>query len=81
MSSFMLGWTPPIMAGVRLVKGCFMVVELVEGGGITSGAGVGAAAALDPAHLVPSQVCPARHTVAGIDCPVVLFLHCPLSKE
>jgi hypothetical protein len=66
------------MAGVMFVKGCLVVVELVVIGGDIAGGGVDAA--LEPEHLLPSQVCPSRQIVAGIVWPVVLFLHCPLSN-
>jgi hypothetical protein len=61
------------------VKGCFVVVELVVGGGgIAAGGGgivAGGGAVLDSEHLVPSHVCPVIQTVVAVVCPVVLFLH------
>jgi hypothetical protein len=48
------------------VKGCLVVVELVEGGGGIAGGGVLGVVLEPPTHLVPSQVWPDRQTVAGI---------------
>jgi hypothetical protein len=60
------------------VKGCFISVELVLGGGVTTGSSV---ELLEPTHLVPSQVWPGIQTDAGTLAPVFLFLQAPFSKS
>ena len=52
----MSGWTPPAIAGVRFVNGCFAAVELVAGGGGMAGGIMDAGGGVPPpTHLVPSQ--------------------------
>ncbi len=65
-----------------MVNGCFVVVELMDGGGGAvagggvTGGGVTGGGGLDAVHLLPSQDSPVVQVTAGTDPPDA-FLHWP----